>query len=637
MIEPHVIPDAVFDSLAGGEGGPQAVSLLRRARRSRNLLLLRHVLDGPCGPAVQEAAELLARVERADTAAVEAVVDGPSFGTWVSRTAHDCPSHRRGEGCTARDLAAFAAVAAVRAGVAAEISVPVHAGLLRLPGLGTATRTEAAEQALVVTASGPGTSAGAPACGGQSEPGADVPRAKRRGGAAARPERLVEIRVPGRALRLPRDPSRTSRDWQPVALLEAEHAGLTLSLPLETADPRLPALDTGRAGPAAWQGLLRQAWELLVESHPRRARELAAGLNGIVPLPAPARGVTSATSRNAFGTVLASWPGEPERLALTLLHEFQHSKLSALMDLVRLHEPGGRPRLYAPWRPDPRPPGGLLQGIYAHLGDLAFWRDSGGARRGPEQADAAWRFERTRAQAERGLAEAWEHVRLTSPGERFLERAAETVGSAGSPGVGGDEGLSRAVARVEAGGEAAWRIRWAVTDAADVRRLAGLRRAARPPGRLPPDEVGSAAGAVEGPGPEFGRWAATQRGAVRARPVREAADAVVARPDRVECWAELAASAAEEGSAGAEALRHRTELVRALFLELTGERRASGRDAGCDPLDLAAWLAAEPPGADRLRTSREARDVRRDGPGQNTGVSMSQNARSPLANTSATG
>ncbi|WP_406167894.1 aKG-HExxH-type peptide beta-hydroxylase [Streptomyces sp. NBC_00996] len=639
MIEPHVIPDAVFDSLAGGEGGPEAVLLLRRVRRSRNLLLLRHILDGPCGPTAREAAELLARVERTAPTAVESVVDGPSFGTWASRAARDCPEHRRGEGCTARDLAALAVVAAVRASVATEISVPVYEGMLRLPGLGTAVQTGNEDAALVVTGADPGTTAGAAGCAGPSGPGMAARRARRQSdaAAAARGEYVVEIRVPGRVLRLPRDPSRESRDWLPVAVLQAEHKGLTLSLPLETADRQLPALDTARAGPAAWQGLLQPTWELLVESHPRRAAELAAGLSGIVPIPAPARGVTSATSRQAFGTVLASWPAEPERLALTLLHEFQHSKLSALMDLVTLYEPGGRPWLYAPWRPDPRPPGGLLQGIYAHLGDLAFWRDRSGKRRGPEQADAAWWFARIRAHTERGLEEALEHVRLSRLGERFLECAAEAVDSAGSVGDDGDERLSRAVARVATGGEAAWRLRWAVVGAADVRRLADLWRAARPAGRLPEDEVGAAAGPVEGPGPELGQWAARQRGAERAGSMRAAADAVVARPHRVERWAELAASAAEEGMTGTDVLRHRTELVKAVFLELAGEPGTPSRDPAPDPLALAAWLAVEPPGRGRFEVSEQPQGARHAGLVQNTGVSMSQNARSPLANTSATG
>ncbi|MFG3336057.1 aKG-HExxH-type peptide beta-hydroxylase [Streptomyces tendae] len=585
MIGPYVLPDDVFDALAAGAGGRPAVLLLLRARRSRNLLLLRRALDGPCGRAVEPAADLLAGVERVAPGAARSVIDGPAFGTWAARTLRDCPAHHRGE-CAGRDLAALAVLAAVRAARPARVTVPVREGRLRLPGLGTVTGLGETPEALVVVE--------APA-GAEGVPGASV------GSCRVRVLTAAGERV------LPRDPSRPGHGWQPVAVLDARHRGLTLRLPLETAAPELPALETASAGPAAWQDLLRQAWELLVDNHPRRAEELSAGLNGIVPLPAPARGVASATSRHAFGTVLTSWPADPERLALTLLHEFQHSKLSALTDLVTLYEPGGRLRLYAPWRPDPRPPGGLLQGIYAHLGDLAFWQERSGSRHGPAQADAAWRLAQTRAHVERGLTEAASHVRLTALGTRFLERLARTVrdGDRGGTGAGdgsGGERLARAVARVQAGDEAVWRLRWAAADDAGTERLAALWRAGRPAGPLPAEDVRAATGAVAGPGPEFGRWAARQRGAERARPAREAADAVLAAPDRAQGWAELAAAAAEEDRPGADVLRARTELVRDLCVRLIARQPATPPGTvppgPPDPLALAAWLADPAVGPD---------------------------------------
>ncbi|MFG2317876.1 aKG-HExxH-type peptide beta-hydroxylase [Streptomyces tendae] len=583
MIGPYVLPDDVFDALAAGEGDRPAVLLLRRARRSRNLLLLRRALDGPCGGAAEAAAGLLAAVERVAPEAARSVIDGPAFGTWAARTLRDCPAHGR-RGCAGRDLAALTVLAAVRAAHPARITVPVRDGRLALPGLGTVTGLGEAPEALVVVEA---------AADAEGTPGTSAGNCRVR----------VRVLTAAGERVLPRDPSRPGHGWQPVAVLDARHRGLTLRVPLETAAPELPALETASAGPAAWRDLLRQAWELLVENHPRRAEELAAGLNGIVPLPAPARGVASATSRHAFGTVLTSWPADPERLALTLLHEFQHSKLSALTDLVTLYEPGGGPRLYAPWRPDPRPPGGLLQGIYAHLGDLAFWQERSGSRHGPAQADAAWRLAQTRAHVERGLTEAAAHVRLTALGTRFLERLARTVrdgdrggdrdgdrDGAGAGGGSGGERLARAVARVQAGDEAVWRLRWAAADDAGTERLAALWRAGRPAGPLPAQDVRPATGAVAGPGPEFGRWAARQRGAERARPAREAADAVLAAPDRAQGWAELAAAAAEEDWPGADVLRARTELVRDLCARLTA-RQAAMPPGPPDPLASAAWPA----------------------------------------------
>jgi hypothetical protein len=59
-------------------------------------------------------------------------------------------------------------------------------------------------------------------------------------------------------------------------------------------------------------------------------------------------------------------------MAETLVHEFQHLKLCGLMDMLPLIEPDDE-KVYAPWREDPRPVDGLLQGVYAHLGIARFW------------------------------------------------------------------------------------------------------------------------------------------------------------------------------------------------------------------------------------------------------------------------
>jgi hypothetical protein len=59
-------------------------------------------------------------------------------------------------------------------------------------------------------------------------------------------------------------------------------------------------------------------------------------------------------------------------MAETLVHEFQHLKLCGLMDMLPLIEPSDE-RGYAPWREDPRPLGGILQGAYAFTGIVRFW------------------------------------------------------------------------------------------------------------------------------------------------------------------------------------------------------------------------------------------------------------------------
>lgn len=60
-------------------------------------------------------------------------------------------------------------------------------------------------------------------------------------------------------------------------------------------------------------------------------------------------------------------------LALLLIQEFQHVKLGAVLDLYDLFDPADDRLLHAPWRDDPRPLEGLLQGTYAHLAVTDFW------------------------------------------------------------------------------------------------------------------------------------------------------------------------------------------------------------------------------------------------------------------------
>ncbi|MFC8358867.1 HEXXH motif-containing putative peptide modification protein [Streptomyces griseorubiginosus] len=123
-----------------------------------------------------------------------------------------------------------------------------------------------------------------------------------------------------------------------------------------------------------WQRLLDGAWQVLVRRHPWHAEAVAACLSTLVPLrPAPGGTSVSSAARRAYGAVALSPPGDRVLLALTLVHEFLHVQLGALLEMVPLHGPASSARYRAPWRPDPRPLDALLQGTYAHLGVCDFW------------------------------------------------------------------------------------------------------------------------------------------------------------------------------------------------------------------------------------------------------------------------
>ena len=117
---------------------------------------------------------------------------------------------------------------------------------------------------------------------------------------------------------------------------------------------------------------------------PAAAESIAVGVPVIVPLRTQLESdLVSATTPAAFGAVATSWPPDPVTLAETLVHEFQHVKLGALMDMISLTKSGG-PKVYAPWRSDPRPAAGLLQGVYAHLGIARFWAAERNAETEPD-------------------------------------------------------------------------------------------------------------------------------------------------------------------------------------------------------------------------------------------------------------
>jgi uncharacterized protein len=187
---------------------------------------------------------------------------------------------------------------------------------------------------------------------------------------------------------------------------------------LEDADPyRLAHAATDRLDTTAtdgWAALLAGVWEQLA---PDQLDGLREGLRAIVPLAAgKARG---ATSRHAFGAVGLTRTDDPAAAAVLLVHEFQHTKLGAVLDLIDLvSDDVAGERLRVGWRPDPRPVEAVLQGAYAHLAVADVWR-----RRGDHELFRVYR-EWTAEAIDALLA----GDRLTPAGTRFVGRMADTVG-----------------------------------------------------------------------------------------------------------------------------------------------------------------------------------------------------------------
>lgn len=186
-----------------------------------------------------------------------------------------------------------------------------------------------------------------------------------------------------------------------------------------------PPLPLGQYELAAWREDLHGAWDVLSRWHPRFAAEQAAGLTVLAPA-APASGGVSASASAAFGGVVLSAAHSPAALAARLVHELQHSKLNALLDLVVLHTRDDADLMYAPWRTDPRPLTGLLHGIYAFTSTMEFWSVQRAHTPEPERRMADFSFVHRWMQVEAAI-ESLPASDLTEFGARLVEGAARRL------------------------------------------------------------------------------------------------------------------------------------------------------------------------------------------------------------------
>ena len=200
---------------------------------------------------------------------------------------------------------------------------------------------------------------------------------------------------------------------------------------LEDADPYRHRFGYEAAAPvddlSAWKRVLEQAWPLVERDAPGQADGLRCGIRAITPLvPDPNGTLRSATSRDTFGAVGIAFADDPAAMAVMLVHEFQHTKLGAVLDLIDLvDDRAADDRLRVGWRPDPRPVEAALQGTYAHLAIADIWRRR--AERGI--AGARENYVMYRDWTATALAGMRSGDRLTEAGRRFTGRMAATVDS----------------------------------------------------------------------------------------------------------------------------------------------------------------------------------------------------------------
>jgi uncharacterized protein len=436
----HGMSGADFRALAAGFGGAGAVAQLIDAQRTVRRVLLGAVyqsgtsaraVPSPARASLRAAWTVLSTVDAQHAEALDTVLAHPYVRAWAVRcleqlraaASSDAAGERAaGEPALAAGLChlgAIAAAAAIRAKSDAAVTVPVLDGAVHLPtlgrlvigpaeaggrasdGPGEAAVTVAGDTVTVLAGGSRWDLAAAALLAG--EPGT-VTVQENQGQAVWQPVRL--LRAPGICVALEdTDPYRDCHQWPAAPRL---------------ADPEV----------ARWQRSFADAWQEICRDHQAYGPALEAGLTVLMPLSAgpPGRDI-SATARHAFGAVAAALPEDPVTLALLIIHEFQHVKLGAVLDLYDLFDPADTRLFHAPWREDPRPLEGLLQGTYAHLAVTDFWRARQEVTAGAEAEAAGQRFaywrDRTRDAVETLIGSG----SLTPLGDQFVDEMRHSIWS----------------------------------------------------------------------------------------------------------------------------------------------------------------------------------------------------------------
>lgn len=378
----HMLSPAAFDLLAAGPGDTAAMVTLSDAQWSLSRALVAAVaarLDVGGGDLARAAIEgwtLLTRLDAERPAAVREILSYPYVQAWALQCLR--PGNRADPELLRAHLAGLAAAAALRAGVEAELVLPVREGFIHLPTHGALAVTTAAPTAVV-----------------RLSPTRIACAADLRGWQTIR-----RISVPGLSVTVDDvDPFRDCQVWP--------------------ATRRLPE-GTWRS----WRLALAAAAQRLASTVPAYAAVIS-GLRSLMPMALQsAASNRSATARHAFGALALVLPGDVDTLCELLLHEMQHMKLVAVADMYDLYDPSDDRLHPVPWRPDPRPAEGVLHGTYAHLAIAEFWR----ARAGQSPAGRAGRLSMTyQGWVAEGLDTLLRARVLTAEGERFAGGMRATV------------------------------------------------------------------------------------------------------------------------------------------------------------------------------------------------------------------
>lgn len=519
---------------------------------------------------VQDSRRLLGQAQRTNRPATNDLIRTPAVGTWLMQCASDhANSSAEALAVGLGQLGALVAVACLRAGLPFDVVARTRAdGTLMFPTLGRLVASDRSERIRLTDSD----------------------------------DAAIEVSVPNQELIVVRPDAPESSSWKPLRRLRSEANGLTIELVLDDLDPyrghHLPPV-APRLGPdevAHWQQLLDTAWDIITRQ-PEQALALRAGMRSLVPLQTDDRApFVSATTRDAVGAagVTCRTGGA---LAEAVVHEYQHSVLWSLLDVVDLVKDDPTPSYYAPWRSDPRPARGLLHGAFAFHGLLRYWAD-----RAANDADRVAAFELAlwRIGVRTVVAQMSDSALLTAPGSILLDGMRATLDEMGEHPV--PEDVRRLAEDIALDLWTTWRLRNRRPARAEVEACCAAWRAAaaRPPvgGWTMVDEEHRVAGTprlalirrmlaesdrfAEGAAPGDVRWADgdwDSAATLYAAALQEADDTPATWSGAILAWKSA-------GRPDARSLLEHPEHARAAFTCIT---RCTGRSP--DLTQFAAWFS----------------------------------------------
>lgn len=348
----HCIAPGQLAELASGAISADTAQQLREVRLSKHKILVEAVRRsaesvGRSGE-LAESLSLLRRVQERRPDVLDEILGFPHVGGWAidalralaaATDGGEADHGTTGPGADLGYFSGIAATAAIRAGMPFEFRASAQGGLICLPDLGFFAT--------------PGTSG--PWC--------------LRSGADGRPvltaaEAHAEIQ---------------SVTWSPAERIRVSADGVALDVTLDGRDPHLARYGPPTQSPGpdllAWHRIVADAWQIVVSADPAMAASLARFIQVIVPLEYANDGKAfSATSGWTPGAVALNLHADPLALAENLVHEYQHLLLGLVEEIAPLVDPASNIAFYAPWRDDPRPPGGVLHGSFALLAVTRLWR-----------------------------------------------------------------------------------------------------------------------------------------------------------------------------------------------------------------------------------------------------------------------